>query len=170
MTADTFPLFSRYSLTAVNEMLSVAACLKGLSLAQKSSGDVHTYREALETLLSSVRCRQSTCWSTPWAVTSSSVTLLGKSFFVGHASSAWSLCFCPGCDLIFPLVLSFAESAENPALCVAAVRHYWNTCQPLTQSPEERWQLQEPLEKILMALEHASMKHASVWSLSHFSL
>lgn len=87
-----------------------------------------------------------------------------------NASSVWSLRFCPVCDLMFPLVLSFAENAENPALCVTAVRHYWNTCQPLTQSPEERWQLQEPLEKILMALEHASMKHASVRSLSHFSL
>ncbi|XP_077960776.1 cilia- and flagella-associated protein 46 isoform X4 [Gasterosteus aculeatus] len=90
-----------YGLTAVNEMLSSAGCLRGLSLVHESSGDLHTYREALEVLLSSV---------------------------------------------------SNAEKAENQALCVAAARHYWNACLPLTQTAEERRQLQEPLEKILTAL------------------
>uniref|UniRef100_A0A8C3AX50 Cilia and flagella associated protein 46 n=1 Tax=Cyclopterus lumpus TaxID=8103 RepID=A0A8C3AX50_CYCLU len=32
-----------------------------------------------------------------------------------------------------------SKKAESPALCVAAARHYWNTCLPLTQTPEERW-------------------------------
>lgn len=144
-------------------MLSIAACLKGVSLAQRSSGDVHTYREALKTLVSSVRC----CLLSVHVLVGAS-TSFNRTAKAENASSVWSLRFCPVCDLIFPLDLSFAENAENPALCVAAVRHYWNTCQPLAQSPEERWQLQEPLEKILMALHHASMKHASVWSLSHF--
>ncbi|XP_070772644.1 cilia- and flagella-associated protein 46 [Enoplosus armatus] len=98
-----------YGLTAVNEMLSTAACLRGLSLVHESNGDLHTYREAMMVLLSSV---------------------------------------------------SYAE-AENPALCVAAARHYWNTCLPLTQTPKERWQLQKPLEKILIALVHTNMKHAN---------
>ncbi|XP_059214821.1 cilia- and flagella-associated protein 46 [Centropristis striata] len=99
-----------YGLTAVNEMLSVAACLKGLSLVHESNGDLHTYRKALEVLLSSV---------------------------------------------------SYAKKAENPALCVSAARHYWNTCQPLTQTPEERWQLQKPLENILIALLHTNTKQAN---------
>ncbi|XP_070834007.1 cilia- and flagella-associated protein 46 [Chaetodon trifascialis] len=99
-----------YGLNAVNEMLSSAACLRGLSLVHESSGDLHAYREAMKVLLSSV---------------------------------------------------SYAEKAENPALCAAAVRHYWNTCLPLTQTPEERWQLQEPLEKILIALLKTDTKHAN---------
>ncbi|XP_073337460.1 cilia- and flagella-associated protein 46 isoform X1 [Pagrus major] len=98
-----------YGLTAVNEMLSSAACLKGLSLVHKSNGDLHTYIEAMKVLLSSV---------------------------------------------------SYAEKAENPALCVAAVRHYWNTCLPLTKTVEGRWQLKEPLEKILIALIHTNTRHA----------
>ncbi|XP_044070722.1 cilia- and flagella-associated protein 46 isoform X2 [Siniperca chuatsi] len=98
-----------YGLTAVNEMLSSASCLRGLSLVHESNGDLHTYREAMKVLLSSV---------------------------------------------------SYAE-AENPALCVAAARHYWNACLPLTQTPEERWQLQKPLEKILIALAHTNMKHVN---------
>lgn len=69
------------------------------------------------------------------------------------------------------LVHSYAKKAENPALCVAAARHYWNTCLPLTQTPEERWQLQEPLEKILIALVHTNTKYANVltlfWPNSH---
>ncbi len=60
------------------------------------------------------------------------------------------------------LVHSYAEKAENPALCVAAARHYWNTCLPLTKTPEERWQLQKPLAKILIALVHTSTKHENV--------
>ncbi|XP_029305800.1 cilia- and flagella-associated protein 46 isoform X3 [Cottoperca gobio] len=99
-----------YGLTAVNEMLSSACCFRALSLVHESNGDVHTYREALKALVSSV---------------------------------------------------SYAEKAENPALCVAAARHYWNTCLPLTQTPEERWQLQEPLENILIALLHTNTKHAN---------
>lgn len=64
--------------------------------------------------------------------------------------------------MLSSLVHSYAEKAENPALCVAAVKHYWNTCLPLRQTPEERWQLHEPLEKILTALVHTSTKHANV--------
>ncbi|XP_041803927.1 cilia- and flagella-associated protein 46 [Chelmon rostratus] len=99
-----------YGQNAVNEMLSSATCLRALSLVHKSNGDLHTYREAMKVLLSSV---------------------------------------------------SYAEKAENPALCLAAVRHYWNTCLPLTQTPEERWQLQEPLEKILTALDSTNTTHAN---------
>ncbi|XP_027134224.1 cilia- and flagella-associated protein 46 isoform X3 [Larimichthys crocea] len=102
--------YAFYELNAVNEMLSSATCLRGLSLVHESNGDLHSYREALKLLLSSV---------------------------------------------------SYAEKAENPALCVSAVRHYWNTCLPLTQTPEERWQLREPLEKILAALTHTNTKHAN---------
>ena len=58
---------------------------------------------------------------------------------------------------------SYAEKAENPALCVAAARHYWNACLPLTHSPEERWQLQEPLENILIVLVHTNMKQVNLW-------
>ncbi|XP_042358180.1 cilia- and flagella-associated protein 46 [Plectropomus leopardus] len=106
---NTMP-FVLYGPTAVNEMLSIAACFRGLSLVHESSGDLHSYREALKVLLSSV---------------------------------------------------SYAEKAENPALCVTAARHYWNTCLPLTQTPEERWQLREPLERILIALVHTNKKHAN---------
>ncbi|XP_044228761.1 cilia- and flagella-associated protein 46 isoform X1 [Thunnus albacares] len=97
-----------YGLPAVNEMLSSAACMSGLSLIHESSGDLQSYREAMNMLLFSV---------------------------------------------------SYAEKAENPALCVAAARHYWNTCLPLTHTPEERCQLKEPLEKILNALVHTNTKH-----------
>ncbi|XP_056252103.1 cilia- and flagella-associated protein 46 [Seriola aureovittata] len=99
-----------YDLTAVNEILSSAACLRGLSLVHESNGDLHTYREAMKVLLSSV---------------------------------------------------SYAEKAKNPALCVTAARHYWNTCLLLTHTPEERWQLQDPLERILNALVHTTTKHAN---------
>ncbi|XP_063348312.1 cilia- and flagella-associated protein 46 [Pelmatolapia mariae] len=43
-----------YGPTAVNEMLSIATCLRGLSLVHESRGDLHSYREAMEVLLSSV--------------------------------------------------------------------------------------------------------------------
>ncbi|CAJ1066948.1 LOW QUALITY PROTEIN: cilia- and flagella-associated protein 46 [Xyrichtys novacula] len=112
---DTQP-FVLYGLTAVNEMLSSAACLRGLSLVHESRGDLLSYREALSVLLSSV---------------------------------------------------SFAEKAVNPALCAAAARHYWNACLPLTQTPEERQKLQQPLERILTALIQTNKKHASVWTLLH---
>lgn len=55
-TANGFPHIPRYGLTAVNEMLSTAACLRGLSLIHESNGDLHSYREAMKVLLSSVRC------------------------------------------------------------------------------------------------------------------
>ncbi|XP_028983141.1 cilia- and flagella-associated protein 46 isoform X3 [Betta splendens] len=99
-----------YSLSAVNEMLSSAACLRGLSLAHESRGDLHKYREALKMLLFGV---------------------------------------------------SNAEKADNPALCITAAKHYWNTCLPLTQIPVERWQFQKPLEKILTALVHTNCSHTS---------
>lgn len=54
-SVNTFPYIPRYGLTAVNEMLSSAACLRGLSLAHESNGDLHTYREAMQMLLSGVR-------------------------------------------------------------------------------------------------------------------
>ncbi|XP_069395061.1 cilia- and flagella-associated protein 46 isoform X1 [Paralichthys olivaceus] len=98
-----------YDLTSVNEMLSTAACLRGLSLVHESNGDLRTYRDAMKGLLSSV---------------------------------------------------SFAEKAENPTLCVTVAKHYWNSCVPLSQTPEERQQLQDPLEEILNALVHTSTKHA----------
>ncbi|KAM3842817.1 cilia- and flagella-associated protein 46 [Diretmus argenteus] len=98
-----------YGPSAVNEMLSSAACLRGLSLVHESTGDPYSYREAMKVLLSSV---------------------------------------------------SYAEKAENPVLCMAAARHYWNTCLPLTQTPVERGQLREPLEKILNALAHTNTQHA----------
>ncbi|KAK2823968.1 hypothetical protein Q5P01_021143 [Channa striata] len=43
-----------YGTTAVNEMLSSAACLKGLSLIHESNGDLHIYKEAMRVLLSGV--------------------------------------------------------------------------------------------------------------------
>uniref|UniRef100_A0A3Q3W8A3 Uncharacterized protein n=1 Tax=Mola mola TaxID=94237 RepID=A0A3Q3W8A3_MOLML len=57
---------------------------------------------------------------------------------------------------------SYAEKAENPALCLAAARQCWNSCQPLTQTPEERLWLREPLEKILIALVQSRPKQAHV--------
>ncbi|XP_029962388.1 cilia- and flagella-associated protein 46 [Salarias fasciatus] len=105
-----------YSVTAVNELLSTAACLRGQSLVHESRGDLHAYREAMKVLLSSV---------------------------------------------------SFAEKADNPALCATTARHYWNACLPLTHSPEERRQLEEPLETILNALSQTTKhtnKHSKVKS------
>ncbi|KAF3708572.1 Cilia- and flagella-associated protein 46 [Channa argus] len=99
-----------YGTTAVNEMLSSAACLNGLSLVHESNGDLHAYKEAMRVLLSGV---------------------------------------------------SYAEKAKSPPLCIAAAKHYWNTCLPLTQIPVERLKLQEPLEKILTALINTSAKNAN---------
>lgn len=53
----TFSSLLSYELNAVNEMLSSATCLRGLSLVHESNGDLHSYREALKLLLSSVRYR-----------------------------------------------------------------------------------------------------------------
>ncbi|XP_077350768.1 cilia- and flagella-associated protein 46 isoform X2 [Festucalex cinctus] len=47
-----------YGLPAVNEMLSTAACLRGLSSIHDSIGDVHIYKIAMDMLLSSVRYAQ----------------------------------------------------------------------------------------------------------------
>ncbi|XP_068184453.1 cilia- and flagella-associated protein 46 isoform X2 [Antennarius striatus] len=44
-----------YGLTAVNELLSSVSCLRGLSLVHGGCGDLHSYREALKFLHSSVR-------------------------------------------------------------------------------------------------------------------
>ncbi|XP_075891746.1 cilia- and flagella-associated protein 46 isoform X3 [Nelusetta ayraudi] len=51
---------------------------------------------------------------------------------------------------MFQASISFAEKVENPELCLAAVKRYWNACLPLTRSPEERGRLHESLEKLLM--------------------
>ncbi|XP_061546899.1 cilia- and flagella-associated protein 46 isoform X4 [Phycodurus eques] len=99
-----------YGLPAVNEMLSTAACLRGLSSIHESIGDVHIYKTAMDMLLSSVR---------------------------------------------------YAQKAGHPELCFTAARHYWNNCLPLTNSPEERHQLKEPLEAILNALLHTYPKHTN---------
>ncbi|XP_054655409.1 cilia- and flagella-associated protein 46 [Dunckerocampus dactyliophorus] len=99
-----------YGLSAVNEMLSSAACLRGLSTIHDSIGDLHIYRAGMDILLSSVR---------------------------------------------------YAKKAGHPELCRTAARHYWNACLPLTQSPEERHQLREPLEEILNALIHTHTKYAT---------
>lgn len=57
---------------------------------------------------------------------------------------------------------SYAEKAENPSLCVTAATHFWNACLPFLQIPEERHQLQEPLEKILLALIQTRTNHVNV--------
>lgn len=67
-TANLFPHIPRYGRTAVNEMLSSASCLRGLSLVHESNGDLHSYRKALEVLLSSVRC----CSSSVYVLTNAS--------------------------------------------------------------------------------------------------
>ncbi|CAB1430487.1 unnamed protein product [Pleuronectes platessa] len=46
-TINTMPC-ALYDLTAVNEMLSRAACFRGLSLVDVSNGDLHTYRDAMK--------------------------------------------------------------------------------------------------------------------------
>lgn len=56
MAANECPHTHRYDLTAVNALLSTAACFRGLSLVHESNGDLHTHKEAMKVLLSSVRC------------------------------------------------------------------------------------------------------------------
>ncbi|KAF3842490.1 hypothetical protein F7725_024441, partial [Dissostichus mawsoni] len=136
-----------YGLPAVNEMLSSAGCLRALSLVHESSGDLHTYREALNVLLSSLRY----CLHSLYNAFCRYKLLLNVLFLV----SLHLKC------LISFTIHSYAEKAENPALCVAAARHYWNTCLPLTHTPEERWQLKQPLENILTALLHTNARHAN---------
>ncbi|XP_071248935.1 cilia- and flagella-associated protein 46 isoform X6 [Salvelinus alpinus] len=46
--------YALYSQSAVQEMLSNAACLRGLSMVHKSNGHPHSYRDALQMLQSSV--------------------------------------------------------------------------------------------------------------------
>lgn len=149
--SSSVPHIRRYGLPAVNEMLSSAGCLRALSLVHKSSGDLHTYREALNVLLSSLRY----CLHSLYNAFCRYKLLLNVLFLV----SLHLKC------LISFTIHSYAEKAENPALCVAAARHYWNTCLPLTHTPEERWQLKQPLENILTALLHTNAKHANVWTL-----
>ncbi|XP_072292426.1 cilia- and flagella-associated protein 46 [Eucyclogobius newberryi] len=56
--------YALYSGGAVNEMLSRASCLRALSLAHESRGDLSRYRAALDLLLSSVRyADQAGSWS-----------------------------------------------------------------------------------------------------------
>ncbi|KAJ8359853.1 hypothetical protein SKAU_G00163780 [Synaphobranchus kaupii] len=96
-----------YSSKQVYEMLSSVACLRGLSLVQKSKGHPDLYRAALHTLQTSV---------------------------------------------------SYAEKAGSQALCMEGARHYWNSCLPLLQAPQERRQLQNSVEKILRAMASTSSR------------
>ncbi|XP_029496742.2 cilia- and flagella-associated protein 46 isoform X1 [Oncorhynchus nerka] len=50
----TVMAYALYSQSSVQEMLSNAACLRGLSMVHKSNGHPHSYREALQMLQSSV--------------------------------------------------------------------------------------------------------------------
>ncbi|KAF5902114.1 cilia- and flagella-associated protein 46 isoform X3, partial [Clarias magur] len=92
-----------YSMRAVQEMLSSAACLRGLSMLYKSCGHLAKHIEALAMFLTSI---------------------------------------------------SYAEQAGSWPLCRTAARHYWNSCLPLLDSPEQRQQLKGPLELIVRALTH----------------
>ncbi|KAI5107889.1 cilia- and flagella-associated protein 46, partial [Silurus meridionalis] len=85
----------------VQEMLSTAACLRGLSMLHKSCGHFAKYTEALAML---------------------------------HTS------------------ISYAEQAGSWPLCRTAAKHYWNSCLALINTPEQRQQLQKPLELIVKAL------------------
>lgn len=124
----------------------------------ESSGDLHTYREALEVLLSSVRCCLQSQYVElmPWESTKGSLSQVPPHVLFTNLM----------CPLLSYCVHSNAEKAENQALCVAAARHYWNACLPLTQTAEERRQLQEPLEKILTALIKTK-KQTDVGTLLH---
>ncbi|XP_046691474.1 cilia- and flagella-associated protein 46 isoform X1 [Silurus meridionalis] len=90
-----------YSIRMVQEMLSTAACLRGLSMLHKSCGHFAKYTEALAML---------------------------------HTS------------------ISYAEQAGSWPLCRTAAKHYWNSCLALINTPEQRQQLQKPLELIVKAL------------------
>lgn len=158
LTANKCPHTPRYDLAAVNEMLASAACLRGLSLVHESNGDLQTYKEAMKMLLSSVRC-------------------CSHSFILVLTINLNILVFFLNLNLFFLISLlsslfhSYAEKAKNPALCVTTAKHYWNTCLPLTHTPEGRWQLQDPLERILNALIHTTkqtnVKNKTLSHLSH---
>lgn len=68
LTANAVPHIHRYGPSAVNELLSTATCLRGLSLVHEANGDLHSYREAMKMLLSSIRCflPQFLYWPVPW--------------------------------------------------------------------------------------------------------
>lgn len=132
----------RYGPSAVNEMLSTAACLRGLSLIQEFRGDIDTYRMGLKVLLSSVGYYFNNVLA---------YTGIGKCLRLRFYLTASSH------------VHSFAEKAESQALCVTAAGYYWNACLALTQCPEERFQLKEHLEILLNALVHTT-KHETVRS------
>ncbi|MCJ8730419.1 hypothetical protein PDJAM_G00184270 [Pangasius djambal] len=100
-----------YSVKAVQELLSSAACLRGLSMLHKSCGHPAKYTEALAVLQTSI---------------------------------------------------SYAEQAGSWSLCGTAARHYWNSCLPLLDTPEQRQQLQKPLELIVKALTRTYPQPASV--------
>ncbi|XP_053477642.1 cilia- and flagella-associated protein 46 isoform X1 [Ictalurus furcatus] len=104
-------LCNLYSERAVQEMLSSAACLRGLSMLHKSCGHPAKYTEALAMLQTSI---------------------------------------------------SYAEQAGSWPLCRTAARHYWNSCLPLLDIPEQRQQLQKPLELIVKALTRTYPQPASV--------
>ncbi|XP_027030821.2 cilia- and flagella-associated protein 46 isoform X5 [Tachysurus fulvidraco] len=100
-----------YSVKAVQEMLSSAACLRGLSMLHSSCGHSAKYTEALAMLQTSI---------------------------------------------------SYAEQAGSWPLCGTVARHYWNSCLPLLDTPEQRQQLQKPLELIVKALYCTYPQAASV--------
>ncbi|GAA6097380.1 cilia- and flagella-associated protein 46 isoform X2, partial [Tachysurus ichikawai] len=106
-----FPANARYSVKAVQEMLSSAACLRGLSMLHSSCGHSAKYTEALAML---------------------------------HTS------------------ISYAEQAGSWPLCGTVARHFWNSCLPLLDTPEQRQQLQKPLELIVKALYCTYPQAASV--------
>ncbi|XP_062851474.1 cilia- and flagella-associated protein 46 [Trichomycterus rosablanca] len=103
-------VYNLYSVKEVQEMLSSAACLRGLSMVHKSRGHLAKYTEALEILQSSI---------------------------------------------------SYAEQASSWSLCDTLARHYWNACLPLLETPEQRQQLQKPLELIVKALSRTSPQPAT---------
>ncbi|KAM9477000.1 cilia- and flagella-associated protein 46 [Clarias gariepinus] len=100
-----------YNVTTVQEMLSSAACLRGLSMLYKSCGYLAKHTEALAMLLTSI---------------------------------------------------SYAVQAGSWPLCRTAARHYWNSCLPLLDSPEQRQQLKGPLELIVRALTHTYHQQDSI--------
>ncbi|KAG7462737.1 hypothetical protein MATL_G00187960 [Megalops atlanticus] len=54
--------------------------------------------------------------------------------------------------------VSYAEKARSYSLCMVGAGHYWNTCLPLLEHPQEREQLQDSVEKILRAMMNTSTK------------
>lgn len=112
-------------------MLGTACSLRGLALVHKSSGELHVYREAIKMFQASIRCL---------SFNRGRILVKQHSKLYSDLASLSRLLF----------VCSFAEKVENPELCLAAVKRYWNACLPLTRSPEERGRLHESLEKLLM--------------------